>query len=117
VVVSRQIVVVLVVAVSVVAPARGARRIAMQDRTSRASESRQQSDEGQGEDANPEDASSMTTKIMECRSILQQAGMIDPSAGRTTEGQPENETEEPKGADDRMETMNAPSSRRNARKY
>ncbi|RZB40055.1 hypothetical protein BDFB_011398 [Asbolus verrucosus] len=69
------------------------------------------------EGADQEDGSSMNNKILECRSILQQAGMLEGNgAGQPTEGQGENETEGSKG-EGMEDPMSSGNSRRNSRRH
>ncbi|EFA06453.1 hypothetical protein TcasGA2_TC009335 [Tribolium castaneum] len=85
------------VAVAIAIPADINVRKNTQIRT-RNTEPRQQSEENPAETPDPENASEMTNKILECRGILQQAGMIDlnQNAKPTEPTQPEGETEEPR---------------------
>ncbi|XP_044263782.1 uncharacterized protein LOC123010750 [Tribolium madens] len=99
------------VAIAIAIPADNVRKTTQV--RSRNTETRQQSDENHSETPDPENASEMTKKILECRGILQQAGMIDLNQkSKPTEAQTESETEEPKKMEESM--MN---NRRSGRKF
>ena len=108
-----QIFAVLVVAVAMAVPARNFRGSSLQGKTDNRQQQQQaQSPESETEGSESGDSSS-ADKVNECRTLLQQAGGSG-DAEKSSEGQPENESEEPKETDG---GMNAGAGKRNARKF